>query len=122
MNGRIKKATRFDGFDYIFEKDEFDGIMSAFDEVIKANETAYPDYVSTKIKTQEKILKYSYFDPDEKEVHIRLDMIELREVLEALTMYAAYMACYTEMESEKKFDSIIKKSNIKIWNSKTAGN
>ena len=123
MLDKIRPARKFDGFDFVIERDEFDGLMAAFEEVIKAHQESiaitpnegFLNYINPKIRTKENILKFSYFDPVNKSVYIRLDMTELRDVMETLMIYSAYMAIMEDNEKEVTFEKMIAKDTTKFW-------
>lgn len=115
MKDRIKKATNFDGLSFVFEKDEFDAIMTALDFEIKINKEEYPDYSAMMERTKETILKYSYFNPEKMDVHTRLSYSELTNVMEALCMYTAIASSKLNNESETTFQSMIEQDTTRIW-------
>ncbi|GFI61994.1 hypothetical protein IMSAG049_01165 [Clostridiales bacterium] len=66
MIGNIKISKRSDDVTLVFEQQEFDGLIIAFNEVIEINRNDYPKYSDSMQKVIENIIKYSYFDIEKK--------------------------------------------------------
>lgn len=111
MIGNIKISKKSDDVTLVFEQQEFDGLIIAFNEVIEINRNDYPKYSDSMQKVIENIIKYSYFDIEKKEVHTKLFLKELTTILEVLTYHSALIG----EETDVNFESIIKDDTTKIW-------